>query len=122
MLASLGVKATSGDSTALLPPVRLFDTLTADAVGGLYFSFEKYGVQVEAAAFAAGTDPSLNAPPAAADRRHEVAISTYNLENLYDFRDDPTDGCDFAGNLGCPGVEPAVRLRARQPRSSTTSA
>jgi hypothetical protein len=106
MLASLGVKATSGDSRRLLPPVRVFDTLTADAVGGLYFSFEKYGVQVEAADFAPGTDPSLNAPPAAADRRHEVAISTYNLENLYDFRDDPTDGCDFAGNLGCPGVVP----------------
>jgi predicted extracellular nuclease len=106
MLASLGVKATSGDSTTLLPPVRLFDSLSADAVGGLYFSFEKYGVQVEAAAFDPGTDPSLNAPPPAADRRHEVAISTYNLENLYDFRDDPTDGCDFAGNLGCPGVDP----------------
>ncbi|HET9608388.1 MAG TPA: hypothetical protein VFP06_02200, partial [Acidimicrobiales bacterium] len=27
-------------------------------------------------------------------------------ENLYDFRDDPTDGCDFAGNPGCPGVSP----------------
>jgi uncharacterized protein len=106
MLASLGVKATSGDSTTLLPPVRLFDSLSADAVGGLYFSFEKYGVQVEAAEFEPGTDPSLNAPPPAADRRHEVAISTYNLENLYDFRDDPTDGCDFAGNDGCPGVDP----------------
>lgn len=106
MLASLGVKATSGDSTTLLPPARLFDTLTGDAVGGLYFSFEKYGVQVESAAFDPGADPSLNAPPTAADRGREVAVSTYNLENLYDFRDDPTDGCDFAGNLGCPGVRP----------------
>ncbi len=106
MLASLGVKATSGDSTTLLPPVRLFDTLTADAVGGLYFSFEKYGVQVESASFSPGADPSLNAPPAPADRQREVAVSTYNLENLYDFRDDPTDGCDFAGNTGCPGVSP----------------
>ncbi len=106
MLASLGLKATTGDSTTLLPPVRLFDTLAGDAVGGLYFSFEKYGVQVEAAEFTPGTDPSLNAPPAAADRRHEMAVSTYNLENLYDFRDDPTDGCDFSGNTGCPGVSP----------------
>jgi uncharacterized protein len=106
MLAGLGVKATSGDSTTLLPPVRLFDTLTGDAVGGLYFSFEKYGIQVESASFAPGTDPALNAPPAAADRRREVAVSTYNLENLYDYRDDPDDGCDFAGNPGCPGVSP----------------
>ena len=25
------------------------------------------------------------------------------MENLYDYRDDPFDGCDFAGNTGCPG-------------------
>jgi uncharacterized protein len=106
MLASLGVKAASGDSTTLLPPVRVFDTLDDDAVGGLYFSFEKYGIQVESAAFTPGADPSRNAPPAPADRRNEVAISTANLENLYDFRDDPTDGCDFVGNPGCPGVSP----------------
>jgi uncharacterized protein len=106
MLASLGVKAASGDSTTLLPPVRVFDRLDDDAVGGLYFSFEKYGVQVESAAFMPGADPSLNAPPAPADRRNEVAIATTNLENLYDFRDDPTDGCDFVGNSGCPGVSP----------------
>jgi predicted extracellular nuclease len=106
MLASLGVKAATGDSTTLLPPARVFDSLTGDAVGGLFFSFEKYGVQVESAAFDAGTDPAGNAPPRAAERSREVAVSTYNMENLYDFRDDPTDGCDFAGNTGCPGVSP----------------
>ncbi|HEX6418209.1 MAG TPA: lamin tail domain-containing protein [Acidimicrobiales bacterium] len=106
MLGSLGVKAASGDPTALLPPARVLDVLTVDAVGGLYFSFGKYGVQAEAAAFEPGVDPALDAPPSPADRGHEVAIATYNLENLYDFRDDPTDGCDFPGNAGCPGVSP----------------
>ena len=100
------MKATTGDSFALLPPVRCSTPSTGDAVGGLYFSFGKYGVQVEEAAFTAGADLAANAPPAAADRDEEVAVSTYNLENLYDFRDDPTDGCDFAGNTGCPGVSP----------------
>ena len=28
------------------------------------------------------------------------------MENLYDYRDDPFDGCDFFGNSGCPGVSP----------------
>ena len=28
------------------------------------------------------------------------------MENLYDYRDDPFDGCDFTGNTGCPGVSP----------------
>ncbi|SCL20385.1 hypothetical protein GA0070616_1965 [Micromonospora nigra] len=106
MLGSMGVKGTTGDSGALLPPARTFDTLTADAVGGVYFSFEKYGVQVESAAFTAGADPSRNAPPRPAKRTEEVAVATYNVENLYDFRDDPFDGCDFVGNSGCPGVRP----------------
>ncbi|XTZ16159.1 lamin tail domain-containing protein [Micromonospora echinospora] len=106
MLGSMGVKATAGDSTALLPPAKTFDTLTQDAYGALYYSFEKYGVQVEQAAFTAGTDPSRNAPPRPADRSKEIAVATYNVENLYDHRDDPFDGCDFTGNAGCPGVRP----------------
>src|SRR5690606_26429059 len=106
MLGSLGVKAAAGDNTVLLPPARTFDTLTEDAVGGLYFSFEKYGVQATAVAFSPGADPSANAAPEPADRRDEYAVATFNVENLYDFRDDPFDGCDFAGNPGCPGVDP----------------
>ena len=106
MLGSLGVKWQAQDNTVLLPPARTFDTLTADAVGGLYFSFEKYGVQVESASFAAGADPSANAAPQPANRSQEFAVSGFNVENLYDFRDDPFDGCDFTGNTGCPGVSP----------------
>jgi hypothetical protein len=106
MIGTLGVKAAAGDSSLLLPPARVFDTLVADAVGGLYFSFEKYGVQVESVAFDPGADPSGNAPPSPANRSQEFAVATFNVENLYDFRDDPFDGCDFAGNGGCPGVSP----------------
>ncbi|MGC4773186.1 lamin tail domain-containing protein [Micromonospora sp. DT44] len=106
LLGSMGVKATAGDSTALLPPAHTFDTLRADAVGGVYYSFEKYGVQVERAEFDAGADPSKNNPPKPADRSQEVAVATYNVENLYDYRDDPFDGCDFTGNAGCTGVSP----------------
>jgi predicted extracellular nuclease len=58
------------------------------------------------AAFAEGTSPAGNAPPAPARRDREFAVATYNVENLYDFRDDPFDGCDFTGNTGCPGVRP----------------
>jgi predicted extracellular nuclease len=106
LLGSMGVKGTSGDSTTLLPPAHTFDTLRTDAIGGVYYSFEKYGVQVERAEFAAGADPSANNPPKAADRSQEVAVATYNVENLYDYRDDPFDGCDFTGNAGCTGVSP----------------
>jgi predicted extracellular nuclease len=106
LLGPLGVKATAGDNTALLPPAKTFDVLSGDAVGGLYYSFNKYAVQPAGAAFTDGADPSRNSPPRPAARSRELAVSTYNVENLYDFRDDPFDGCDFVGNTGCPGVSP----------------
>ena len=70
MLGTIGIKAATDDPRALLPPSRTFDTLDGDAVGGLYFSFEKYGIQVESAAFTPGVDPSTGParrpPPATA--------------------------------------------------------
>ena len=43
---------------------------------------------------------------AAFDRSVAYSIANFNFENLYDYRDDPFDGCDFSGNSGCPGVTP----------------
>lgn len=106
LLGSLGLKWTAGSSLAMLPPVRVFDTLSGDAYGALYFSFDKYGIQAETVAFTPGADPSANQPVQPANRHEEMAIATFNVENLYDFRDDPFDGCDFTGNSGCPGVSP----------------
>ncbi|MBM2617430.1 endonuclease [Actinoplanes sp. LDG1-06] len=106
MLGPMGVKAAAGDSSVVLPPARTFDTTSGDAVGGVYFAFNKYGIQVAAVAFTRGADPAANNPPRPANRQREVSIATFNVENLYDFRDDPNDGCDFTGNTGCPGVTP----------------
>ncbi|MBU2663054.1 hypothetical protein KOI35_05985 [Actinoplanes bogorensis] len=102
MLGPMGLKATDGN----LPTARTFDTTSGDAVGGLYYAFGKYGIQVAGIGFTPGTDPAANNPPKPADRQREVSIATFNVENLYDFRDDPHDGCDFTGNAGCPGVTP----------------
>jgi predicted extracellular nuclease len=106
LVGALGLKAAAGDNTVLLPPVRVFDTLAADAVGGVYFAFDKYAVEAEAVSLTPGPDPSQNNPPVAATRSEEFAVATFNMENLYDYRDDPFDGCDFTGNSGCPGVSP----------------
>ena len=107
VLGSLGLKGATGDPAAILAPARTFDTVTNAPAGGVYFSFGKYQVQVtEQPALATGSDPAANAPPEAPDRALEWSAATFNVENLYDFRDDPTDGCDFAGDAGCPGVRP----------------
>ena len=107
MLASLGLKGVSGDSTTLIAPTRTFDKVTNALTGGVYFSFNKYSVQVEQQpSLVHGVEPAKNAPPTAPKRLVEYSMSDYNVENLYDYRDDPNDGCDFTGNTGCPGVSP----------------
>jgi predicted extracellular nuclease len=107
LIGSHGVKATLNDPLALVTPSRTFDTLQNDLVGGVYFGFNKYQVMpAQQPVFEHGVDPSKNAPPEAFDRGGEYSIADYNVENLYDRRDDPNDGCDFPGNAGCPGVSP----------------
>ena len=107
LIGSHGVKATENDPLALLKPSRTFDTLGNDLVGGVYFGFNKYQVMPNVQPdWKHGVDPSTNAPPQAFDRGAEYSIADYNVENLYDRRDDPNDGCDFPGNPGCPGVSP----------------
>jgi predicted extracellular nuclease len=107
LLGSLGVKATAGSPGAILAPTRTYDTVTNAPTGGVSVSFGKYQLQpAEQLALAPGVDPAGNAPPSPAVEGEEYAAAIYNVENLYDFRDDPFDGCDFAGNPGCEGVRP----------------
>ena len=100
--------ATDATATPIaLGSARTFDRLREAVVGGVSYSFGKYAVQAESAvSFERGADPSLNAPPQAPDRATEYSVAAYNVENLYDFRDDPNDACDFAGSAGCAGVKP----------------
>lgn len=107
MLTSHGLKWNASSNATLIEPARTFDTSTVTVTGGLTFTFDKYAIEVEQQpGFAHGVDPSANAPVPAPDTEAEYSTSTYNVENLYDFRDDPFDGCDFLGNSGCPGVSP----------------
>jgi predicted extracellular nuclease len=107
LVGALGLKSLASDNTVLLPPSRTFAHVTNALVGGLNFSFNKYRLETTVTpSLANGIDPSLNAPPAAPVRADEYSIGDYNVENLYDYRDDPFDGCDFTGNLGCTGVSP----------------
>ena len=109
LLQSHGLKWAANDAALLIAPARTYDIVTNEGglTGALYYAFGKYGIEVEQQLeLASGADPAENAPPAAAEDGVEFASSDYNVENLYDYRDDPNDGCDFAGNTGCPGVNP----------------
>jgi uncharacterized protein len=107
LVGALGLKSLANDNTLLLPPSRTFARVTNALVGGLNFSFNKYRLETTVTpSLANGIDPALNAPPTPGNRHVEYSVGDYNVENLYDFRDDPNDGCDFAGNTGCPGVSP----------------
>ena len=107
LLGSLGIKATEGDSAALISPARTFDTVTNAPVGGLNYTFGKYRIEItEQPELSEGVDPAANKPPTTFDRTQEYSIVDYNLENLYDYRNNPFSGCDFAGDSGCPKVYP----------------
>jgi hypothetical protein len=107
LVGALGLKSAANDNTLLLPPSRTFARVSNALVGGLNFSFNKYRLETEVTpSLANGIDPALNAPPTAGNRQVQYTVGDYNVENLYDYRDDPFDGCDFATNSGCAGVNP----------------
>jgi predicted extracellular nuclease len=103
LIGSLGIKQAAGNAQTLIDPARTFDTLTNAPSGGLNYTFNKYRIEIsEQPTFAEGVDPSQNNPPQAIDRSEAYSIVDYNVENLYDFRNNPFSGCDFAGDTGCP--------------------
>ncbi len=107
LIGSLGIKQAAGNAQTLIDPARTFDTLTNAPSGGLNYTFSKYRIEIsEQPTFAEGVDPSQNNPPQAIDRNEGYSIVDYNLENLYDYRNNPFSGCDFTGDTGCPKVVP----------------
>jgi predicted extracellular nuclease len=107
LMGSLGIKGSLGDGQALIDPARTFDTVTNAPAGGLNYTFSKYRIEItEQPTLSEGPDPALNNPPAAVDPSLGYTIADYNLENLYDYRDNPFSGCDFSTDTGCPKVDP----------------
>ena len=105
LMGSLGIKAAANDAKALIDPARTFDTLTNAPAGGLNYTYSKYRIEIsEQPEFSEGPDPAQNNPPATFDRSVDYSIADYNLENLYDYRNNPFSGCDFTGDAGCSNL------------------
>lgn len=106
LLGSFGIKAATGDATALITPARSGDTLDDAVQGGLFFSFAKYQVMVDTQPqLTRGPDPSVASLSVldGFDAATEYALMVYNVENLYDFRSDPFSGCDLDPDVVPPG-------------------
>ena len=107
LMGSLGIKGATSDAQALIAAARTFDTVTNAPVGGVNYTFSKYRIEVTTQpTLSDGPDPAANNPPQTFNRGTGYSIADYNLENLYDFRDNPFSGCDFASDLGCLKVAP----------------
>lgn len=107
LIGSLGIKADAGNAQELIAPARSYSTLDSAVSGGLNYTFSKYRIEVSAQpTFTEGLDPAANNPPSVFDRSIHYTIADYNLENLYDYRNNPFSGCDFTGDAGCPQVTP----------------
>jgi predicted extracellular nuclease len=105
LITDEGIKA--ADPNARLTPVHTYQRLTTEVTGGVYYDFGKYSVSASAEPqVGGGVDPYLDGPPPVFDRSQAYSVANFNMENLYDYRDDPNDGCDFDGNAGCAGVTP----------------
>jgi hypothetical protein len=114
LMGSLGIKAMgAGDAQALIAPANTFQTVANTPAGGVNYTFSKYRLEItQQPVLSDGPDPAANNPAGTIDRNLDYNIVDYNLENLYDYRDNPSSGCDFANSLpdhpnaGCPQVTP----------------
>jgi predicted extracellular nuclease len=110
LLGSLGIKGHAQNLNLHLPAARTGDKLVRELVGGIVYSYSQYKfMPMERPPLHQGADPVKNVvknPLPLNQRKDHFRIVSYNLENLYDHRDDPTDPCDASVNRGTANVRP----------------
>lgn len=101
------LKGNANNAGLNLPAASVYDVVSDTLRGPVVYAFERYTINVEdMPVLIQGVEPLANNPPAPPDRAQAYSVANYNLENLYDYLNDPFDDCDFAGDPGCIGVEP----------------
>jgi predicted extracellular nuclease len=110
LLGSHGIKGLTGRADALLPALRVGDRLTQACVGGVIYSYQQFKIMpMQVPDFERGLDPAENIIPEVFERDSTAAgvrLATFNVENLYDHRDDPSDPCDAFDDPGNQTIQP----------------
>jgi len=101
-LGSLGLKGRTPEAGPRLPALKTGTVFPEALVGGIHYSFGAYVLQVEEMPlWRGGEDPATWRLPVPDGSENRIRIATYNIENLYDFINDPFNDCDFEGDPGC---------------------
>ncbi|MBI5930995.1 MAG: endonuclease/exonuclease/phosphatase family protein [Chloroflexi bacterium] len=94
------LKGLAYDYNVNLPAYSTYETFTTPLTGNLVYAFARYTLQIDTLPeVQAGVAPDQNTPIVAADPASQFTIATFNVENLYDFYNDPFDINDNPENL-----------------------
>lgn len=89
------LKGLANDYEVNLPDYRTYDVFTTPLTGNLVYAFARYTLQIDTLpTVEIGMSPADNMPIEGPDRAVSYTVATFNVENLYDFYDDPFDSQD----------------------------
>jgi hypothetical protein len=122
VLDAIALKGASGSATTQLPPVRTLDAI-ANRLEGVILHGE--GGHKFATRVMPEIKPAIVEFPAPVFHEGAIRVATYNVENLFDYRNDPSDDSDFHGDTGTqnaiggvfnyvPSDEAAYQAKLRQ--------
>ncbi|MDA3874756.1 MAG: endonuclease/exonuclease/phosphatase family protein, partial [Kiritimatiellae bacterium] len=104
VLGSLGLEERLEDRDAQLPPVYAGSVIEGDLIGAIQYSWGEYILQITHLPEINAVEKPVQTLPEPDPDQPALRIAAYNVENLYDYVNDPFRGCDFHGDTGCPGV------------------
>lgn len=86
------LKAVTNDYDTNLPRYNTFDVLESPLTGNIVYAYERYTLQIDAfPRFRRDVNAADNHSLPEIDRTQQFSVVSWNVENLYDFYDDPFD-------------------------------
>lgn len=94
------LKAQADDYEVNLPIYNTFDVFTTELTGNIIYAYERYTLMIDSLPeVERENDPLANNALVAPDRNTQFSVATTNIENLYDYYNDPFDREDTPDDL-----------------------